>query len=97
MLARTEVTEFAVGALVGSVVLAAIVHARGFRWLCLVGPACGSLYVLASLGVDALIAWAESAVAMAGAHPAFFLGMAFGKFAQGMLALRPLRAARSRR
>ncbi|MDD9980912.1 MAG: hypothetical protein OXU81_06065 [Gammaproteobacteria bacterium] len=97
MPARTEITEFAVGALVGSVVLAAIVHARGFRWLCLVGLACGSLYVLASLGVDGLIGWAEGMVAMAGTHPAFFLGMAFGKFAQGLLTLGPLRAGRRRR
>ena len=97
MPARTEITELAVGALVGSVILAAIVHARGFRWLCLVGLACGSLYGLASLGVDGLIGRVESMVAMAGAHPAFFLGVAFGKFAQGLLSLGPLRAARRRR
>ena len=93
----TELTEFAVGALVGCVVLAAIVHARGFRRLCLVGLACGALYLLASLGVDGLISRAEAVLAMAEAHPTFFLGMAFGKFVQGALSVGPRRAWRVRR
>lgn len=97
MLARTDITEFAVGALVGCVVLAAIIHARGFRQLCLVGLACGALYALASFGVNGVISWTEGLLAMAEAHPTFFLGMAFGKFVQGVLATRPLRPARGRR
>ena len=97
MLARTEVTEFAVGALVGSVMLAAIVHAKGFRWVCLVGLASGTLYVLAFDSVEGLISRVEAVLAMAAAHPTFFLGVAFGKFVQGVLAFRPLRAARGRR
>ena len=96
MLARTEVTEFAVGALVGCVMLAAIVHARGFRWVCLVGLASGALYALAFVGVDGLISWVEAVLAMAAAHPTFFLGVAFGKFVQGVLAFRPLRTTRGR-
>ena len=97
MLARTDITEFAVGALVGCVVLAAILHARGFRRLCLVGLACGALYALVSFGVDGLISWTEDLLAMAESHPTFFLGMAFGKFVQGVVATRPLRAARGSR
>ena len=97
MLAAAEITEFAVGALVGGVVLAAIVHARGFRWLCMAGLACAGVYGLASLGVDGLIAWTDGVLAMAGAHPTFFLGMAFGKFVKGMLAVRLLRTLRGRR
>ena len=96
MLVRTDVTEFAVGALVGCVMLAAIVHARGFRWVCLVGLASGAFYALAFVGVDGLISWAEAVLALAAAHPTFFLGMAFGKFVQGVLATRPLRPARGR-
>lgn len=97
MLARSDITEFAVGTLVGCVVLAAILHARGFRRLCLVGLACGALYALGSFGVDGLISWTEDLLAMAQSHPTFFLGMAFGKFVQGVVATRPLRAARGSR
>lgn len=97
MLARTDITEFAVGALVGCVVLAAILHARGFRRLWLVGLACGALYALVSFGADGLISWTEDLLAMAQSHPTFFLGMAFGKFVQGVVATRPLRAARGSR
>lgn len=94
MLETTEITEFAVGALVGCVVLAAIVHARGFRWLCMAGLACAVVYGLASLGVDGLIAWTDGVLTMAGAHPTFFLGVAFGKFVKGMFVVRSPRIVR---
>ena len=83
---ESALTEFAIGAFTGAVFMAAGIYIRAFRLLSLAGLAVLIVYVLVSLGVDGTIAHAGDVVEVASAHPVFFMGLAFGKFIQGLLA-----------
>lgn len=86
--ADDEFTEFVVGFVVGAIVMAAIMYIRAFRILCLASLAAGVVYVLFVLGIDGGMSRASDLVSLAAAHPVFFLGLATGKFVQGLLAFR---------
>ena len=84
-MAEISFTEFAVGAVAGMVIMAALLHSSGFRSLCLTAIAALVVYLLWTFGVDGAMERTNDLVALSLSHPVFFVGLAFGKFVQGII------------